>query len=91
VLADTGGGRLATEHEKRERVRIFCVLCVPNTETSGKTISAQRDLVRPPDALGHPGTFKALKVSKVPAGTSALVTISHRGINRQTKELSKHA
>jgi len=45
---------------------------------SGKSISAQRDLVRPPDALGHPGTFKALKVSKVPAGTSALVMISHR-------------
>jgi len=38
--------------------------------TSGKTISAQRDLVRPWDALGHLGAFKALKVYKVPTGTS---------------------
>jgi hypothetical protein len=46
--------------------------------TSGKTISAQRDLVRPWDALGHLGAFKALKVSKVPAGTSALVKNFHK-------------
>jgi len=45
---------------------------------SGKPISAQRDLVRPWDALGHLGAFKALKVSKVPAGTSALVTHFHK-------------
>src|SRR6266571_2883868 len=50
------------------------------TYTPEKTISVQRDLVRHPDALGYPGAFKALKVSKVPDRTSLLVTHFYKAL-----------